>query len=459
MWSQQWNLHGSQASLRPFEAWSRGFDGFGVTIAIVDDGLDYNHDDVRERFQAVASYDFNDNDPDVMPISGDGHGTMAAGCAAAASNLKCAVGVAPMASLSGIRLIAADTTDLQEAAGLNHKTQLNHVFSNSWGPFDDGERLEGPGRALEAAFKQAVEEGRGGKGSVFVWASGNGRQLGDSCNYDGYANRRETIPFGAIDGRGELIWYSEGCAALYAVVPAGGGNSGTIRTIDQYNRCYPNFSGTSSGAPQAAGVVALMLSARPDLTWRDVQHVIAKSAIKTDVLHRDWLVNGGGFHHNQDYGFGRIDANRSVTFAQQHTLVPPATSYDTGQKFESIPIPDVQGQTLVKRWVVQNSNVAYVEHVDLTLSATHKRRGELWIALRSPFGTVSRLMEPHTADQGENFDTRVPVGNKWRFGSVRHWGEQANGEWSFEIIDKTPGNAVAAQHLDSWQLTIYGHAG
>ena len=71
-------------------------------------------------------------------------------------NAFCGVGVAPSARLSGIRLIALDTTDSLEARGLSYRTDINDIFTNSWGPFDDGRRYEGPGPVLKAADRKSV---------------------------------------------------------------------------------------------------------------------------------------------------------------------------------------------------------------------------------------------------------------------------------------------------------------
>ena len=96
-------------------------------------------------------------------------------------------------------MIADYTTDAQEAQGLSYKNDLNQIYSNSWGPNDDGRRLEKPGRLTLSAMLDSVTNGRDGKGSIYVWAGGNGKSAGDNCNYDGYANSRFTIAIGAVD--------------------------------------------------------------------------------------------------------------------------------------------------------------------------------------------------------------------------------------------------------------------
>ena len=106
------------------------------------------------------------------------------------------------ASLAGIRLIAAQTSDADEAKGLLHQNGAIAIYNNSWGPNDSGDILEAPGTLTAAALKQGTETGRGGLGSIFAWAGGNGGQNGDNSNYDGYANSIYTLAVGALTDTG-----------------------------------------------------------------------------------------------------------------------------------------------------------------------------------------------------------------------------------------------------------------
>lgn len=56
-----------------------------------------------------------------------------------------------------------------------------------------------------------------------MWAAGNGRQNGDNCNYDGYANSRYVVTVGAVTDKGTFTSYSEPCSALIGVLPSGSG--------------------------------------------------------------------------------------------------------------------------------------------------------------------------------------------------------------------------------------------
>lgn len=443
----QWHLknsNGIDVNVNP--AWDMGFTGRGVTIGVVDDGLQSTHPDIS-HYVAEGSYDFNQGDSDPTPHARDDHGTSAAGCAAAASNNVCGVGPAFEAGLSGIRLIADYTTDAQEASGLTYRKDINHIYTNSWGPNDDGRRLEGPGSLTQRAMEDAINTGRNGYGSIYVWAGGNGKGQLDNCNYDGYANSRFTITIGAIDYMGKQSYYSEPCAALLACAPSSG-SSRSITTTDllgsagtSNSDCTGTFGGTSAAAPLVAGVFALVLEANPKLSWRDLQDIVVNTSKITDAGDGDWFVNGGGHHHNHKYGFGLVDATAAVKAAQTHTGLPAYRNIDTGVLAVKRSLADFQAVTEQ----VTLADDLIVEAVDVYIVASHSSRGDLEIVLTSPFGTKSVLQEVHN-DRSANIN--------WRYDTVRNWGESAKGNWQLTVTDKRTGNTGT---LTSWQMKVYGH--
>lgn len=114
------------------------------------------------------------------------HGTRCAGeVAANAENSVCAVGVAYHSRVGGVRMLDGDVTDAVEARSLSLQSQYIHIYSASWGPDDDGKTVDGPGELATRAFIDGVTRGRGGLGSIFIWASGNGGREHDNCNCDG----------------------------------------------------------------------------------------------------------------------------------------------------------------------------------------------------------------------------------------------------------------------------------
>ncbi len=439
--------------------------GAGVVIGIVDDGLQHTHPDLAPGYRADLSYDFNGGDADPMPETGDDHGTAAAGVAAARGNNGVGVsGSAPSASLAGLRLISVATTDQQEATGLTFKPQDIGIYSNSWGPSDDGFTLEAPGPLTRAAFATAVQTGRGGRGSIYVWAAGNGLDANDNSNYDGYANSRYTIAVTAVDNRGRQSWYAEPGANILVAAPSSGDSSGTevgIVTTDRtgsagYNTGstagnlpdgnYTNdFGGTSSATPVVSGVVALMLEANPNLGWRDVQHILANSARKNDPTDVGWSQNGAGKWVNHKYGFGVVDAAAAVNLAKTWTNVGPEVSASSGTITVGRAIPDNNATGITSSFTL-GADIR-MESVEIVFSATHARRGNLQVVLIAPSGTKSVLAEKH-ADTGANY-------SGWVFSTVRDWGESSKGTWTLTVSDLTSGTTGT---FGSWALNVYGTA-
>lgn len=415
LYGEQWHL----AVLGVPAVWATGNHGENVTVAVVDDGLQSGHADVAPNFCAACSHDFNAGKADPTPPRGwaNAHGTRAGGVAAARDNAVCGVGVAYRARLAGIRLIAAETTDALEARALAHAAQANDVYSCSWGPTDDARRLEGPGPLLRAALARTVRTGRGGRGAVYVWAAGNGRAAGDSCNYDGYANSRYTLAVGAVGADRRAAPYSEGCAALMAVAPSSAAGQRGLPTIDldtttsggtggggTPQRCYASFGGTSAAAPAVAGVVALVLAANPALSWRDVQHIVVASADPVAPDDAGWTTvcarhpaTGRALRHANQYGFGLVNASAAVALARRWAPVAPAVAWSSGVVPVHQPVPDGAPAGVVSAVAV--AAAIRVEWVEVVLHTAAARRGDLRVVLTSPAGTTSVLAEPH-ADPG-----------------------------------------------------------
>ena len=118
-------------------AWNN-YRGTGVVIGIVDDGLEWDHDDLSANYESNLDYDYCNYDGNPYPSNWDAHGTAAAGVAAAIGNNGLGVsGSAPDASLAGLMLIACGNSDQDEANALSHMNNDIDIYSNSWGPSDN----------------------------------------------------------------------------------------------------------------------------------------------------------------------------------------------------------------------------------------------------------------------------------------------------------------------------------
>lgn len=463
---KQWHLHNKVRAgmdINVTAVWEHNVTGAGVTVVVVDDGVQHTLKDIQPNYSPEGSYDLNSNDPDPMPHpdanNDNHHGTRCAGeIAAAPNNSYCAVGVAYGSRVAGIRVLDGPLTDSMEAVAFNKHYQINDIYSCSWGPDDDGRTVDGPHPLGKAALQHGVIAGRKGFGSIFVVASGNGGQFRDNCNYDGYANSIYTVTIGAVDENGRMPFYAEECASMLAVTFSSGDKMlRSIVTSDwdllKGTGCTDGHSGTSAAAPLAAGMVALMLQVRPCLTWRDVQHIIAFTATKYEDRRADWELNGAGFHHSHQHGFGLLNAWRLVNAAKVWESVPYLTSYQSPVFKEERVIPSAPAQLRVS-WDVTaedlgQSGMRTLEHVAVTLTLTHPRRGNVEIVLLCPSG-ISSLIGARRAMDSD------PSGfSDWMFSTVRCWGERAEGVYTLLVQDHADGPLTQGT-LNRWQLTLYG---
>lgn len=478
LWARQWHLHdgtevadywlhsGAAADqLSVLTTWrTQRVFGRGVVISVVDDGLDHMHREFRDSYRAAFSWDYNANDANPAPFVHDSHGTEAAALASGRLNGACGLGVAPLSELAAVRLVAEPISDAVEAHGLTHADSSVDVYSCSWGPIDDGQRLDGPGPVTLAAMHAAAErEGRNGLGVVYVWAAGNGRVWLDSCNYDGFANSRIVLPVGAVDFFGRDTPYSEWCASAAVSAPSSG-SRGPLETHristaqphgyfgESSGECSDSFGGTSAAAPLIAGAVALVLEARPQLHWRQVQRVLFDTATRNDPSHPSWVQNGAGRWHSPAYGFGVVNTTAAVLRAR-------AIDYDLDAEHERyraervVAPPDQFPLAIHEGFPFQDTLITLdvsaselrVEFVEIVFTAEHPRRGELEVFLRSPAGTLAVLAQAHL-DSGANYDS-------WVFGARTFLDESATGQWVLSVRDAIPSayqGSVLGVQLNIW---------
>lgn len=252
------------------------------------------------------------------------HGTRCAGeVAATANNTFCAVGIAFGAKVGGVRMLDGDVTDAVEARSLSLFPQHIDIYSASWGPDDDGKTVDGPGDLATRAFIEGVTKGREGKGSIFIWASGNGGRELDNCNCDGYTNSIWTLSISSATEDGNVPWYSEKCSSTLATTYSSGAqNEKQVVTTDLHHTCTLSHTGTSASAPLAAGIAALVLEANRNLTWRDLQHIVVRTAKPANLQDSTWSKNGVGRNVSHSFGYGLMDAAAMVKLAKVWKTVP-----------------------------------------------------------------------------------------------------------------------------------------
>jgi len=285
----------------PLEALSSN-GGKGVTVAVIDDGLDVSHPEIASAIKATYNAADGSTDVSYQTLSGY-HGTAVTGLIASRINGKGISGVAPRSDI--VFLKYADEMSDSEAIAMFRKAEAMgaDIINCSWGTYH-----------VSPAVKETIQDmsvnGRGGKGIVFVFAAGND----DTDMGEDESNIPEVIAVGASNAENDRAWYSNHGENLDVLAP--GGYRIGITTLDPVgiagiameNEDYLlatdpyGFIGTSASAPIVTGVIAQMLSVRPDLTRSEIESLLHRCADKIGSMPYE-----EGF--NPYYGYGKLNAS------------------------------------------------------------------------------------------------------------------------------------------------------
>ena len=306
------------------EAWDITTGDPSVVIAIIDDGVDASHPDLAANIQP-GGYDFFDNDNDANPHYfappynvtdvNDIHGTPCAGVAAACGNNNTGVaGIAYRCRILPVKVWGspnlAPLADV--AAAIRYAAARAAVLSSSW--------TCSTSDTVRQAIQDVTAGARGGLGVLALFAAGN------SNGAVGFPARLDaSIAVGASTNQAQRASYSCHGPELDLAAPSSGGTRGIWTTdVSTANRgynlgsaaaggadgLYTNaFGGTSSATPLAAGVAALILSVRPDLSAALARRALEESC---DHIGPTAYVNG----RNDDFGHGRVNAQAAVEMAR-----------------------------------------------------------------------------------------------------------------------------------------------
>ena len=233
-----------------------GATGRGVTIAVVDTGIDYNHFEFKGRIG--AGYDFVDGDS--IAEDANGHGTHVAGTIAAAKDGRGITGVAHDAKIMPIRVL-----DENGAGYLSDAIRAVRWATNNGA---DVINLSLGGTGYSQAMADAIRHASR-RGTVVVMAAGNWG--GASPDYPAAHAIDHGIAVGALQRDGRLAWFSNraGSRPLNYVMAPGVGIKSTLPS----NRSG-YFSGTSMAAPHVAGVAGLLKSHNSSLSSGTIEDLI-----------------------------------------------------------------------------------------------------------------------------------------------------------------------------------------
>lgn len=491
---------------------------------------------LSNRSLNMADGALNVTDPTSTTLYGD-HGTSVAGLIAAVGwNGKGGRGVAPDTKLIGMNFLEAQS-DLNSAlshgipgSGITEHEPLT-VFNRSYGisypaviSYDLFE---------EAVQSYSATALRSGLGAVNTKSSGNsfdnrGRNnpwAGSVCNaaiaqgltcLNGNFEPSQNTPFyfsiAAVNSNGKHTSYSTAGANVLVSAPAGefGTLAPAMVTTDQmtclrgyssfpsvdvggwpeYDAAftpfnYPGhpenpscnytstFNGTSSAAPNAAGVVALIHSANPNLSYREIKDILVKTSTKVDpqnepviltigegefVAHPGWVENAAGYAHNNLYGFGRVNAGAAVALAKSYNATLPGqiisewTALGSQAEAESLALEITDNDATGALLTLEVNEDITIEGVQFAfdvanpelLSAPAPSQTtagiDLAIEVTSPSGTTSILLSSKQAIAMPSLDFTTGFHEGYIlknavFLSNAFYGEPAKGNWTIRLLD------------------------
>ncbi len=280
-YNQQWGPKDIQANL----AWDKVTpeQRAKVTIAVLDTGINSNHEDLQASI--VPGYNFINNNNN--PVDGHGHGTHVAGIAAAITNNgKGIAGVAGGAKIMPIKV-------MNDSGSGDYASIINGIkYAADHGAKVISMSLGGPG--FSQAMQDAVDYATS-RGASVVAASGNSNS---SVAFPGNCNGVITV--GAVGSNNQRASFSNYGPEMDVVAPG-------VNIMSSYKgnaASYTSLSGTSMATPFVSGVAALVRAANPNLASAEVTKIINQAT--TDL-------GTAGFDNY--YGYGLIDANKAVDLA------------------------------------------------------------------------------------------------------------------------------------------------
>jgi subtilisin family serine protease len=490
--------------------WEQGLFGSGVTVAVVDQGVEINHPDLVGNIDITRCWNYAARSLDTTPVDpGNAHGTAVAGIIAASGwNGIGGRGVAPKAKLVSFNMLESQGIVPWSLALDSLVRDLEHIdiYNNSWGHVA-GMLQPNPPMKSSLYFQFAnqlaygVESGRDGKGAIYVKSAGNERvnYSEDTSAWSAYWNanfspeqvERYMIVVGASDADGTYSWYSTPGANLLVNAPGGDTQPAYLKAahhmiattdltgrhagydyrdenmIDYHfdakgNENYDytdRMNGTSSAGPVVSGVVALMLEANPALTWRDVRYILATTATKNGS---GYIPNTAGHLFSNDYGFGRVNAAAAIEAAKGWTPLGEEQSLKLGGAGGDA---HSEGSYAVYEQHFDVSGSVAVEYVNVTFTvaavseeaaAPLPKSNTLNVVLVSPSGTESVLIDAPNGleDDAEMMNMRV--------GSNAFLDEESAGIWTLRIKEvEDPYHPKEAEDLRTFRaenltLEIYG---
>ena len=276
--------------------------GAGVKIAILDSGIDYTHPDLDDNYQGGFDFVNYDNDP----MDDYGHGTKVAGIIAAEDNNFGILGVAPEASIYGVKVLSSGGSG----------STSNVIRGIEWAVENDMDIISMSlgGTSGYYAYETAINNAYN-SGVLLIASAGNyGSTATDNVAYP--AKYNSVIAVSAIYENNNLCSFSSVGPAVELTAP--GYRLKTTAIGGNYNF----FSGTSAAAPFVSGVAALTMAQNPTLTNVEIRQKLLQNVVDLGTSGRD-----------NKFGYG-IPTLIIETFPMNVDITSESNSIESGQNVE-----------------------------------------------------------------------------------------------------------------------------
>ena len=455
-----------------------------IKIAILDAFFDTDHHNLQCRIMVDLAHNFVDGNNNPKPAKGFpddfeeefdpksyaiySHGTMCMGRIASSAEHGCNRGGDTDAHIIPLKFI--DEYGLKreenEIEALKYRTDEIDIYSGSYGTRDN---IGFPTRRLvhvEDALSEGVARGRGCKGSIYLFPSGNGngdsekgeKRL-DNCNADMYANSVHTITIASITMSYNIANETEVCpCALVATFGSPDPLQNLfMNTTKPKDKCTFQFQGTSAATAYAAGMISHALRANANFSKRDIEHMLIQTADKgIDKTTINWQTNGAGHRFDERIGFGAINVTALKTAALTWKHVPEKRICHIDKRY--LFTKTINEKTLTQEYSIKSdscvnktSHVKYLEHVQLRVNISCNNITEVTLSLRSPMGTNVGLLTAIIVKE----KARIKYENfQWTFMTVHFWGEDPEGYWILQL-DTAKGQTAGAD-IQIHALILHG---
>jgi subtilisin-like proprotein convertase family protein len=485
------------------------YTGYGVTVAVSDNGTEETHPDLRARINVNLSRNYStpnswhgksSDNKGVTAIMA--HGTATAGLIAAVDGNSIGVaGVSPRVSLATFRYVG---TSPSYAKDIDQQNGPFDIFNYSYGR-STCDFVHLPTAQIEQ-YKYGVENLRNGLGAIYVKSGGNEYRANlEDCRsglqgtYYGNSSLEEdqSTPYlvvvAAVNASGISSSYSTPGSSLW--ISAYGGEFGVAvpalittdtttcnKGLSSFDEAYNDFdlglygnincdytatmNGTSAAAPIISGGVAIILEANPNLSWRDVKYILAETARRVDpnrgatghpenadlfnhTYQDGWTKNAADFYFHNWYGFGVLDLDAAVNMAENYQpedYIPPLQETNWIHSSGNLNLAIPDSDSTGVTNTINVSTDLEIFSVQLMFTLNHEYAGDIGLELTSPGNTKSIMLNINSNMLETNINNGLLLSNAFL-------GESSKGNWTIKVID----GAVTDQGiLTNWKLNFFG---